>query len=58
MSDTLKLQCGNGYNHWNTLDLVLDINYISFSNPNINSNTTQLPKYVTLITNHQLSQRI
>ena len=35
MSDTYnKLQYGNNYNHWNISDLVLDLNYFSFSNPN------------------------
>jgi len=43
MSDTHnKLQYGNDYNHRKTLDLVLDINYISFSNPNTLS---RLDKY-------------
>jgi len=36
---------GNGYNHWKILDLVLDVSYIYFSNLNINSNPTNLPKY-------------
>ena len=40
MSDTHKLQYGNNYNHWKILDLVLDLNYFSFSNPN----PTHLPK--------------
>ena len=36
MSDTHnKLQYGNKYNHWKLLDLVLDLNYFSFSNPNL-----------------------
>ena len=35
MSDTHnKLQYGNKYNQWKILDLLLDLNYISFSNPN------------------------
>ena len=35
MSDTHnKLHHGNNYNHWKILDLVLDLNYFSFSNPN------------------------
>jgi len=45
MSDTHnKLQYGNNCNHWKILDLVLDLNYISFSDPNINPNPTHLPK--------------
>jgi len=35
MSDThKKLQHGNNYKHWKILDLVLHLNYFSFSNPN------------------------
>jgi len=34
MSDTDKLQYGNNYNRWKMFDLFLDLNYISFSNPN------------------------
>ena len=35
MSDTHnKLKYGNKYNQWKILDLLLDLNYISFSNPN------------------------
>jgi len=35
MSDThKKLQHGNNYKHWKILDLVLDLNDFSFSNPN------------------------
>ena len=35
MSDTRnKLQHGNNYKHWKILDLVLDLNYFPFSNPN------------------------
>ena len=30
-----KLQYVNNYNHWKILDLVLDLNYISFYNPNL-----------------------
>jgi len=40
-----KQQCGNSYYHWKILNLVLDLNYTSFSNPNINPNLTHLPKY-------------
>jgi len=37
MSDTHdKLQYGNNYNRWKTLDLFLDLNYFSFSNSNPN----------------------
>ena len=33
MSDTHnKLKYGNNYNHWKMLDLVLDLNYIPYSN--------------------------
>jgi len=57
MSDTHnKLQYGNNYNHWKILDLVLDLNYFSCSNPN--PNPTHLSKHPTLSPNHQLSQRI
>jgi len=46
MSDTHnKLQYGNNYNHWKILDLVLDINYICFSNMNPNPNPTHLPEH-------------
>jgi len=40
-----KQQYRNYYNHWKILDLVLDLNYISFSNPNPNTNPTHLPKH-------------
>jgi len=37
-----KLQYGNSnYNHWKILNLVLDLNYFSFSNPT----PTHLPKH-------------
>jgi len=50
MSDSHnKLQCRNNYNHWNILDLVFDLNYFSFSNPNINPNPTHLTKPWALI---------
>jgi len=35
-----KLQYRNNYNHWKILDLVLDLNYFSFTNPH----RTHLPK--------------
>jgi len=58
MSDTHnKLQNGNNYKHWKILDLVLDLNYFSFSNPDPNTNPTHLPKHQTLSPNHQCSQR-
>jgi len=45
MSDTQnKLQLGNNLNHRKILDLLLDLNYVSFSNHNANSNQTHLPK--------------
>jgi len=53
MSETHKLQYRNNYNHWKILGLVLDLNYISFSNPN----PTHLPKHETLSPNHHFSQR-
>jgi len=31
-----KLQYRNNYNHWKILDLLLDVNYFSFSNSNSN----------------------
>ena len=35
MSDTYKkLQYGNNYNHWKILDVVANLNYISFSDLN------------------------
>ena len=50
MSDTQnKLQYGNNCNLWKILDLVLYLNYFSFSNPNPNPtrytylNTTPQP---------------
>jgi len=59
MSDTHnKLQYRNNCNHWKILDLVLDLNYIYFSNPNPNPNRAHLPKHLTLSPNQQLSQRI
>ena len=59
MSDTRnKLQCVNKQNQWKILDLILDFNYFSFSNCNINPNLTRLPKHQTLSPNHQFSQRI
>jgi len=55
MSDTHnKLQYGNNYIHRKILDLVLYLNYFSFSN----LNPTHLPKHRSLSPNHQLSQRI
>ena len=49
MSDTHnKLQYGNNYKHWKILDLVLDLNYISFSNPN----PTHLPNHWSLSANN------
>ena len=54
MSDTHnKLWYGNNYNHWNILDLVLDLNCVSFSDPNLISTHFQ-----TLNPNHQFSHRI
>jgi len=44
MSDTHnKLQYSNNYNHSKILNLVLDLNYFSYSNPN----PTHLPKHQT-----------
>jgi len=40
------------------LELVLDLIYFYFSNPNPKSNPTQLPKHQTLSPNHEFSQRI
>ena len=55
MSDTHnKLQWRNNYYHWQMLDLVLDLNYLSISNPN----PTHLSKHQTLTPNDQFSQRI
>jgi len=55
MSDTRnKLQYENNYNNWNILDLVWDLNYFYFSNPN----PTRLPKHQSLSPNHQFSKRI
>jgi len=59
MSDTHnKLQYGYNYNHWKIMDLVLDLKYFCFCNPNIKPNTTHLPKHQTLSPDHQFSQRI
>jgi len=53
MSDTHNmLQYGNNYNHWKILDLVLDRNCISFSNPN------PTPNRHTYLNTKQFSQRI
>jgi len=49
-----KLQYGNNCNDWKILDLVLDLNYISFSYPN----PTHSPKHKTLSPNHQFYLRI
>jgi len=51
-----KLQYGNKYNHWKILELALDLNYFSFSKPNLNQ--THLTRHQTLSPNHQFSQRI
>ena len=51
-----KLQYRNNYNHWKILDLVLDLNYFSSSNPN--PNPASLPIHQTLSPTHQFSQRI
>jgi len=40
------------------MDLVLDLNSFSFSNPVPNPNPTHLPKQRTLSPNHQFSERI
>jgi len=40
------------------LDLILDINYFSFSSCNINTNSTHLAKHQILNPNHKFSQRI
>jgi len=46
MSDTHnKLQYGNKYYHRKILELVLDLNYFSFCNPNPNPKPTHLPKH-------------
>jgi len=37
---------------------VLELNYFSFSNPNLNPNLTHLPKHQTQSPNHHFSQRI
>ena len=59
MSDTHNvLQYGNMLNQGKILDLILDFNYFSFSNCNINPNPTHLPKHQILSPNHQFSQRI
>jgi len=58
MPDARKLQYRNYDKHKKILDLVLDINYISFSNPKPNLNPTHLPKHQTQSLNHQFSQRI
>ena len=48
MSDTHnKLQNGNNYNHRKILDFVWDLNYFYFSNLDINTNPTLLPKQYT-----------
>jgi len=52
MSDTHnKLQYGNKHNHWKILDLVLDLNYFSFSNPKLSLtlHTYQNTKSLALI---------
>ena len=55
MSDTQnKLQYRNNYNHSKILDLALDLNYVSYSNPN----PTNSPKHQAKSSKHQFSQRI
>ena len=49
MSSSHKLQHGNNYNYWKILDLVLDLNYFSFSKPN----PAHLLKHQTLSPNHR-----
>jgi len=53
-----KLLRGNNFIHWKTLDLVLDLNYFSLSNPDPNPNPTHLPKHQVLSPKHQFSQGI
>ena len=50
---TNKLQYGNNCNHWKILDLVLDLNCVSSSNPNPTPNPAHSPKHETLNPNHQ-----
>jgi len=46
MSDTHnELQYGNNYTHRKILNLVLALNYFSFSYPNQNPEQTHLPKH-------------
>ena len=53
-----KLQHRNNFNHWKFLDLVVDLNYISFSRPNRNPNPTHLPKHKFPSPNDQFNQCI
>ena len=51
---TTSLRFENNYNHWKISDLVLDLNYFYFSNPN----PKHLPEPQTLSTNHQFFKPI
>ena len=49
---------GNKFHHWKFSDLVLDLNYISFSYHNPYPNPTYLPKHESISPNNQFYQRI
>jgi len=53
-----KLWHENKFHHWKFSDLVLDLNYFSFSHHNPCRNQTYLPKHEFLIPNNQFYQRI
>jgi len=53
-----KLYHGNKFHHWKFSDLVLDLNYFSFSHHNPYPNPTYLPKHEFLNPNNQFHQRI
>jgi len=49
-----KLQHGKKFNHWKISDFVVDLNYLSFSHPNL----THLPKHEFRSPNNKFYQRI
>jgi len=53
-----NLQHRKNFNHWTFSDLVVDLNYFTFSQSNPNPNPTHLPKHEFLRPKNQFCQRI
>jgi len=53
-----KLLHGNNFNHWKFSDLVVDLNYFSFSRPNPNPYPADLPKHEFPTPNNQFYRHI